>query len=46
MVVPSPQYPTAESATTEVYEMRYRRGAHFATEDNWALRNQARTSRR
>jgi hypothetical protein len=21
--------------------MRYRRGAHFATEDNWALRNQA-----
>jgi hypothetical protein len=41
MVVPSPQYPTAGSATTEVYEMRYRRGAHFATEDNWALRNQA-----
>jgi len=41
MVVPSPQYPTPESATNEVYEMRYRRGAHFATEDNWALRNKA-----
>src|SRR5579875_1890881 len=41
MVVPSPQYPTPESAATEVYQMRYRRGAHFATEDNWVLRNKA-----
>ena len=39
MVVPSPQYPTPESAMTEVYEMRFRRGAHFAKEDNWAVRN-------
>jgi hypothetical protein len=23
----------------EVYEMRYRRGAHFSKEDNWAVRN-------
>lgn len=41
MVVPSPQFPTPESAVKYAYEARYRRGSHFSQEDNWALRNGA-----
>jgi hypothetical protein len=41
VVVPSPQFPTAESVMKYVYEVRYQRGAHFSKEDNWALRNKA-----
>jgi hypothetical protein len=40
-VVPSPQFPTAESVCRYVYDVRYKRGAHFSKEDNWAIRNQA-----
>lgn len=41
MVVPSPQYPTAESVMKAVYEGRYKPGAHFSKQDNWAVRNGA-----
>jgi hypothetical protein len=40
-VVPSPQFPTAESVCRYVHDVRYKRGAHFSKEDNWAIRNQA-----
>ena len=40
-VVPSPQFPTAESVLRYVHDVRYKRGAHFSKEDNWAIRNQA-----
>jgi len=40
VVVPSPRFPTAESAVKYVKELRYRRGAPLARDDNWAERNE------
>ena len=39
VVVPSPQFPTAEEVVDYVMNIRYTPGSHFAREDNYALRN-------